>query len=60
METKSQRKVGALEHYFSVLDLSMPELGTGTLGPGKYCKEISRWILCTWNGEILAIIGIAA
>jgi len=38
----------------------MPELGAGTQGPGKDCKEMSRWIPHTWNGDILAIIGIAA
>jgi len=38
----------------------MLELGAEAQGPGKDCKEMSRWNPPTWNGEILAIIGIAA
>jgi hypothetical protein len=27
---------------------------------GKHCRTVFKWILCTWNGEILSIIDIAA
>ena len=42
------------------LDLEMPEPSAETQGPGENCKGMSRWISRTRNGEILAIIGIAA
>ena len=38
----------------------MSEQVGGTQGLYKCCKRVGRWIPCTWNGEILLIIDIAA
>jgi hypothetical protein len=27
----------------------------GSENLGKYCKKVSGWIICTWNGEIPSI-----
>jgi len=39
------------------LDLEMAEQGGRTQRSGEYCRMLSRWILGTWNGETLSIIG---
>jgi hypothetical protein len=34
----------------------MPELSARTLGPGKCCRSIRRWVPTTWNGESTLIV----
>jgi len=40
------------------LYLEMPEQVGRTQRSGKYCRKVSRWILCTCSGEIALIFDL--